>query len=127
MSDYRHWSGLLLSGFVASSALVASELQDPTRPTGFQSAVSESMPAPAGNDQLTLQAIFFNPERPAALINGRRFSVGDMIGDSRIEAIHADRVELLGAAGLASLVMALPQVKTRPGESMPDSGTGRGN
>lgn len=112
---------LLLTGVPS----MAAELKDPTRPSGFMSGMADEMPAETGEDQLKLQAIFFNPNRSSVLINGRRFQVGDVVGDSRIEAIHVDRVELIGGMGRAELVMSLPEVKSRPGEEMPTRGSSK--
>lgn len=44
---------------------------------------------------LRLQAVFFNPARPSAIINGNTVFVGSQIGDSRVSEIGAGRVTLV--------------------------------
>ncbi len=103
-------SVLTVTGF---SQAYATEMRDPTRPSGFQmssSMVEESvMPA----DGMQLQAIYFHPEHPGALINGRRFSVGDSVGDARITAIHTDKIILTDASGEKEVRLITSSIKTR--------------
>jgi hypothetical protein len=78
---------------VFSAGNIIAEMNDPTRPSGYQSVVSADEDINISGS-LNLQAIYYHPDRPGALINGRRFSVGDRIGSSQITAIHADKIVL---------------------------------
>ena len=103
--------------FILASGLVylpvGAELRDPTRPSGYVQNESFSDEEMFVSDKLQLQAIFFNPGSPAALINGKRYAVGEQIGDSRVKSIYADRVFLIGQYAEIELKLALPSVKKR--------------
>ena len=107
---------LNISTFMACLLCVypaSAELRDPTRPSGFlqeMPVTDEDVPISEG---LMLQAIFYTPENPAALINGRRYAVDDLVGESRVISIKADRVILVGFDGEKELKLAVPSVKTR--------------
>ena len=112
-------SRVLTSFFILASSLislpVAAELRDPTRPSGYVQNESFSDEEAFVSDNLQLQAIFFNPGSPAALINGKRYAVGEQMGDSRVKSIYADRVILIGQDAEIELRLALPSVKKRHG------------
>lgn len=115
------------TGWLLAVCLIAlplqAELRDPTRPSGFHGAEDPGS-GMLTSDELKLQAIFYNPESPGALINGRRYVVGDPVGDAEIKAIYSDRVVLITAVGESELTMMMPSVKTRPAETL--SGPARG-
>ncbi len=53
---------------------------------------AEAPPAPA---PIRLQAIFFNPSRPSAMIDGQSVVVGDEVGEFHLSAITAKSVTLI--------------------------------
>ena len=89
----------------------AAEMRDPTRPSGFQASASDEINVPSNGVQL--QAIFFHPDHPAALINGRRFSVGDDVGDAQISAIHTDKIILTDVSGEKEVRLISSSIKSR--------------
>lgn len=91
----------------------AAEMRDPTRPSGFQASSSASDETMLPVDGMQLQAIFFHPDHPGALINGRHFSVGDDVGDARITAIHTDKIILTDASGEKEVRLITSSIKTR--------------
>ena len=91
----------------------AAEMRDPTRPSGFQASSSISDKAEITASGVHLQAIFFHPDRPGALINGRRFSVGDGVGDAQISAIHTDKIILTDASGEKEIRLISSSIKSR--------------
>ena len=105
-----------LSRLLFALALVASpapveavdaELGDPTRPPAAPAVAVERAAA------LVLQAIFWAPERPAAVVDGRRVKVGDGVGAFVVDAIERDSVRLRGAGGFVELRLAARVRRTR--------------
>jgi hypothetical protein len=45
-----------------------------------------------------LQAIFYNPQRPSAIIDGKTVMIGDKLGEFRVRAITQDSATLTSAA-----------------------------
>ena len=90
----------------------AVEMRDPTRPSGFQ-ASTDTADAMPHSDGMQLQAIFFHPDHPGVLINGRRFSVGDDVGDAQITAIHTDKIILTDASGEKEVRLITSSIKSR--------------
>jgi hypothetical protein len=87
-----------------------SEFGDPTRPpTVRPAAVDRAHP-------LVLSAIYWAPERPAAVIDGRRVGVGADVGAFVVEAIERDAVRLRGAGGFVELRLAA-RVRRARGEA----------
>lgn len=110
---------LTVSVSIACSLLslqVAAELRDPTRPSGFMQDLSSADEEVFRSDALLLQAIFFNPDTPAVLINGKRYVIDEQVGDSKVKSIYADRVILIGEDGEIELKLAVPSVKKRHGD-----------
>lgn len=91
----------------------AAEMRDPTRPSGFQASSSDSDELNVPSNGVQLQAIFFHPDYPAALINGRRFSVGDNLGDAQISAIHTDKIILTDVSGEKEVRLISSSIKSR--------------
>jgi hypothetical protein len=94
---------LLCFGLLAApmrAAAVDAELGDPTRPPAVRpAAVDRAHP-------LILSAIYWAPERPAAVIDGRRVGLGAGVGAFVVEAIERDAVRLRGASGFVELRLA---------------------
>jgi hypothetical protein len=108
---------LLISLVLLFTLPLRAELRDPTRPSGhFQSIQADNINLQAGQS-LTLQAIFYNQVNPGVLINGQRFSVGDLVSEGEISAIHADRIILQSVDGEKEMKLVMPSVKTQSNES----------
>ena len=112
---------ILLVTVVLMPGLLSAELQDPTRPGGFQMMTGDAIETSDNVEQAVLQAIFYHPEKAGALINGRRYVVGDIVGNSKIRGIYADKVVLTGDAGDITLKL-VPSVVTRHGEGSSPAG-----
>jgi len=124
--EYKHHMrsllySLLLILVLLVSGVSANELKDPTRPAGLQLSAGEAVEAGQQRDHIVLQAIFYHPEQAGALINGRRYAVGDVVGNSEILGIYADKVVLTGDSGEITLTL-VPSVVTRHGETSPAAG-----
>jgi hypothetical protein len=65
-------------------------------------AVEPLPPKPA---PLKLQAVFFSPNRPSAIINGKTVFVGDRAGGYRVTVIGADSATLVGTNQTLVLTM----------------------
>jgi len=70
--------------------------------TDHPSATAAEAP-PAGPAPLKLQAIFYQPARPSAIISGQTAFVGDWVGGFQVHAISANSVTLVGATGFKTL------------------------
>ena len=90
---------------------VAVELHDPTRPGGWAEAVNEA--SETNQQDLILQAVFFNPGVKAVLINGITYRVGDQIADATVLHIETDRVVLKSQEGEREILLNMPVVKSR--------------
>ena len=110
---------LLLAALLLAQSAFA-ELRDPTRPSGFYQSVSTDQEEIIQPDSLQLQAIFYHPDNPGALINGRRYTVDDQVGDATIVSIQSDTVLLTGLEGEKELRLMVPTVKQRH-EEKPDN------
>ena len=53
---------------------------------------------------LKLQAIFYEPRQPAAMINGRTVSIGGHVGDARVVAIDVRSVTVITVAGRTNVL-----------------------
>jgi hypothetical protein len=102
-------------GAIASQ--VMAELRDPTRPTGYAMPVQDDQAGAGGEAPLRLEAVFYSPTASGVLINGRRYHVGDMLRDARIESIGVDSVMLKTPQGEQVLSLSVPAVKQRHGDS----------
>jgi hypothetical protein len=69
-------------------------------------AVPAAIPEPPKPAPLRLQAIFFNPKRPTAVISGKSVFVGDKVGDLRVLAIDQESATLVGAGKTNVLTLA---------------------
>jgi hypothetical protein len=73
-------------------APIAAEPQPPAKSP--EPAVE---PAPQNPPPLRLQAIFFSPSHPWAMIGGKTIYVGDQVGDFKVVAIAAESATLVSA------------------------------
>jgi hypothetical protein len=64
-----------------------------------------AVPAPPKPEPLKLQAVFFNPRNPSAIISGKTVFVGDSIRDFQVAAIGAKSATLIGASETNRLTM----------------------
>lgn len=65
-----------------------------------------SASVPPSPPELKLQGILNSASRPAAILNGRTYYVGDRVGDATITAIQADRLTL--NRGNRTVVLRMP-------------------
>ena len=96
--------GVLLPSllFLASAAVLAEDLPDPTRP-----ALSE-LPAAAavqekGGGEPVLQSVLMSPTRKAAIINGQTVPLGGRFGEARLIRIGEGEVVLQTGDALKTL------------------------
>ena len=108
----KHCKLLFLSTAFFIAMPLQAELRDPTRPSGFLQSAQVSDDRLESSEGLNLQAIFYSPQTPGVLINGRRFAVGDQVADAKIKTIHADRVVLISAEGEKEIRLTMPSVKS---------------
>ena len=52
-----------------------------------------------------LQSVFYRPDRPEAVINGKTVGVGSMLGDAKVLSITQESVSLLTADGKINLLV----------------------
>jgi len=109
---------LLLITALLIPGMLSAELKDPTRPGGYQLIPGDADDAGKQSEQAVLQAIFYHPEKAGALINGRRYAVGDRVSNLKVIGIYADKVVLTGDTGEITLKL-VPSVVTRHGETSP--------
>ena len=70
----------------------AVAVQSPPAKTEVVPAAVPLKIAPPAFPPLKLQAIFFTPTNPRALVNGRTVGEGDEVGGARVKRIEADKV-----------------------------------
>ena len=99
MSD-RLYLPLVLAMFFAASAALAS-VPDPMRPA-IPMAADSTPDAPAAA-ALVLQSTVVSPRSRSAIINGRRYRLGETVGDARLAAIGAGWVRLDRPSGSTEL------------------------
>lgn len=86
-----------------ASAFSQRESSSAEVPSGTQAAVEAATPKPA---MPKLQAIFYHPTRPSAMINGKSVFLGDKVGELRVAAIDQESITLAG--GSQTNVLTLP-------------------
>jgi len=69
------------------------------KPAAAPASVAAPAPAPAkaSPPPLKLQAIFYSPAKPTAVISGKSLNLGDVIGGQRVAAITRHSVDLVGS------------------------------
>ncbi len=93
---------------------------DPTRPPSaaeVRAFFGEGTDSVDARESLQLQSILVSNQRRSAIINDRRVSIGDRIGNAEVIAIDADRVRLRRDGAELNLTLAGPQLSIRPSES----------
>lgn len=108
---------IVTGAFLLIPPAAMSELRDPTMPNGYFQQLYHTEVDLKSSDALRLQAIIYSPLNKGAIINGRRFEVGDQVADATIKAIHADYIVLVDAEGESQLKLVSPSVKSRAVES----------
>ncbi len=91
----------------------AAPVPDPTRPAIVAGAATTAAAANAPDSALVLQSTMVSPRQRSAIINGRRFRLGERIGDAQIEAIGPGWVQLSTPTGRIELRLSFP-LSTRP-------------
>ena len=72
-------------------------------PTPTNQAASAEPPKPAAQTY-KLQGIFYRPERPLAVINGKMVAIGDRVGDAHVLSIEPESASLLLANGQTNIL-----------------------
>lgn len=107
----RHLAAGLLALALALAATAAAAVPDPTRPAVFpRPSLAQGAPVAAA---LVLQSTIVSPTQRSAIINGRRYRIGDSVGDARLEAIGPGWVRLATPAGRSELRLSYSNL-TRP-------------
>ncbi len=108
LADLTRAAAAHISGLGPSDALVgAAGDTSGARKDPFSAPVVHTPPPPSrSTDQrraprrrLFCNAVLLGGERPAAMINGRTYYPGNLVGSYRIETIEANRVVLVSSAG----------------------------
>ncbi|MCP5091675.1 MAG: general secretion pathway protein GspB [Gammaproteobacteria bacterium] len=73
---------------VANLCLGAEFMSDPTRPYTARELSA------ATTSRFVVNAIIISPERRVAIVNGRRVSVGDSVGNATVIAIEKEKMVL---------------------------------
>ena len=98
----RFLSGLLLMALSLPAAAVG--VPDPTRPaTGAAVTATTGAESAAPVAALVLQSTLVSPGQRSAIINGRRYRLGETVGDARLAAIGAGWVRLDRPSGSTEL------------------------
>ncbi|HTN34556.1 MAG TPA: hypothetical protein VL091_11175 [Marinobacter sp.] len=98
----------LLCGLLLAVVTQAIALEDPTRPPGAGSILSQERPLPS----LSLESILISANRRVAVINGHASVEGQVIDGVRIRKIFSDRVEVIYDGRVRVLHLnKLPQVR----------------
>ena len=95
----------LLAVTAVSAAESYSGLPDPTRPIYLSGKGRISDDSGSKKTALSLDSILISPGYRAAIINGRLLKEGEKIGQSKVSAIHANKVELSQAGERTTLVL----------------------
>jgi hypothetical protein len=93
----------------AQPATVVDPIPAPAQEVDQATAVTNAPPiaeAPPKPAPLRLQAIFFNPTRPSAMIGGKTLFIGDKLGQLRVVAIDQESATLAGAGETKVLSLA---------------------
>lgn len=102
----RHYA-LLVALFLTSAAVNASEISDPTRPSG--SIVANVERGAVGVWRLNATRI--TPTQRSAVINGIKVAEGGDIGGARVLYISHAQVQLLAQGEILNLHLQPTQVK----------------
>jgi hypothetical protein len=95
---------------VASSAVCAQGLSDPTRPPGLHMGAAPSRPAEGG---LVLQSVLIFPDARSAIISGEHVLLGQKVGRLRLIKVAESEVVLLNGDERRTLKL-FPGVDKRP-------------
>ena len=102
--------GIVFAGMAAGTAL--AQVPDPTRPAAAvmsPEAGGAAMPVESG-----VQTVILRPGgKSAAVINGQHVSVGDKLGDKRVQKISESEVVLKGASG-REVIKVTPAIQKVP-------------
>ena len=103
---------LLWSLATVVQATSPNELRDPTRPTGERSGGDASLETAELETPLRLQGLLSRGGKRDALINGRRVSVGDVVGNAQVTEINNKQVILEQDGETIQLVVGVGPVKS---------------
>ena len=94
---------------VAISGQVQAELRDPTKPYGYSPQVVQSVGL---EEEIILDGIIKGPQGMSAVINGKRFRVGDKAHGRTVIAVEGDRVVLEVEGKQQTLYLLSGKIKT---------------
>lgn len=100
----------LTAALMASSATWAARVPDPMRPAV---PIASSDPEATVPPALVLQSTLISPTQRSVIINGRRYRLGETVGDARIEAIGPGWARLSTPSGRTELRLSYSP-STRP-------------
>lgn len=112
---------ILLAGGMTAVHASAQSMPDPTRPPVIVRPTATASAAPSEAPVPVLQFVLIAKDRRMAIISGRRFDVGDQLGDARIVRITETEVLLRSGAGQTTLKL-FPQVLKRAVRPRPGPG-----
>jgi hypothetical protein len=93
-------SASLSAGAPNTPSATATATAMMTAPPATNPAASvATQPEPAVPVAYKLETIFYRPDRPSAVINGRFLHVGDQLDDVTVESIKPDVVTIVSASG----------------------------
>ncbi|MBI5447877.1 MAG: hypothetical protein HY939_04030 [Gammaproteobacteria bacterium] len=85
---------------------------DPTTPISADTTATDM-----NNEDLSLQAIFFTPEHPSAIINGTQVEINQMINHYQVLSISKENVQLKGENGIVILPLTQTLSTNLPNKS----------
>lgn len=101
---------ILMSGL--TSMLVMAQLDDPTRPPDFVTAVATEADAVEQEEGWTLTSILVSPQRRVAIINGKPLREGESLAGAKVMKINLSGVKLRHKGALINLPLLPIAVKT---------------
>lgn len=103
----RHRIAEAAAAAAAHPVIKVSVAPAPAPPVTITNPPVAPAPAPPAPDPMRLQAIFFDPVHPSALIGGDSMMVGDTVGDFRVSAITPTTVTLVSGARTNILTLSV--------------------
>jgi MSHA biogenesis protein MshK len=101
---------------IASSAIKAESLKDPTRPPAeLTRAVADSGSAAANAAAPVLQSVLISPGRTVAIISGQAVRLGERYGDARVVRITEREVTLRSGKDVQTLKL-FPNIEKKPSD-----------
>ncbi len=104
---------LAIAASTAALAAGESSLPDPTRPpVSMSGAIGAALGEQSAFSEPQLQSVMIGTTGRSAIIGGRRYQLGDRVGDAKLVKISEGEVVLAGASGRRTMTL-FPSVKKR--------------